>query len=211
MPGHADTVAPPEEARPRRDGAPRTKRPWSKGWFTTVCAVVAFLVSAVGLFWDFLPQYRPDPLDSVGADVSVVAVQPQVRLVDWLELTHGPDPRGEAKEIFGRTPTFSELAQRGELIYVRTQVDGHKHKDVALAYALYDGETQTPVHLPVPPELAKLQRITLDAPSERSVQLLWAPDLSLEENAFIRVELRSNHGLLAVADSAPLHRGGLAR
>ena len=62
---------------------------WWKGWFTTTCALVALLASATGLFWDFAPQYRPDPLDSVGADVSIVAVEPDVRLLEWLQATHG--------------------------------------------------------------------------------------------------------------------------
>ena len=51
---------------------PRRRRP---ALFATICALVALLASGVGLFWDFLPQYRPDPLDTVGADIAVVAVE----------------------------------------------------------------------------------------------------------------------------------------
>ena len=190
----------------RPEGRPRLR--WG-GVFTTVCAVVALLASTVGLFWDFLPQFRPDPLDTVGADVAVIAVRPGVRLVDWLRLAHGADVSREADAIFGRRPSLSELRQPGEMIYVRTQVDGHQHKNVSLQYALYDGATDTPVPLPLPPDLEKVQHVRLDAPSQRSVQMLWTPDLSDEEGAYLRVELRSEHGLLAIADSAALHKGRL--
>jgi hypothetical protein len=186
---------------------PRARRP---ALFATICALVALIASGVGLFWDLLPQYRPDPLDTVGADVSVVAVEPGVKLVDWLRRAYGADFDEPARDIFGRRPSSSELRQPGELLYVRTQVDGHKHKDVALRYRLY-GVTDRPVEIPLPPLLAKVQRVELDAPSQRSVQLLWTPDLRDEEGAFIRVELTSEHGLLAVADSAALHKGRLRR
>jgi hypothetical protein len=188
----------------------RPKRAW-QGLFTTICALVALFASAIGLFWDFLPQYRPDPLDTVGADVSIFSVEPGVTLVDWLRRTHGADFAPAAREIFGRRPSASELRQPGELLYVRTQVDGHKHRDVSLRYRLYDGASQKPVELPLPKSLAKVQRVKLEAPSQRSVQLLWTPDLRDEDGAFIRVELTSEHGLLAVADSGTLRHGWVRR
>ena len=199
----------PRERNEPTQGAERRARPRWGGAFTTVCAVVALLASAIGLFWDFWPQFRPDPLDTVGADVAVIAVRPGVRLVDWLRLAHGSDISREADAIFGRRPSGAELRQPGEMIYVRTQVDGHKHKNVSLQYALYDGATDKPVGLPLPPDIEKVQRVRLDAPSQRSVQMLWTPDLSDEDGAYLRVELHSEHGLLAVADSSILHKGRL--
>ena len=206
-----ERLRPPGEPDPlpvARKKEPSKARP---ALFATICALVALIASAVGLFWDLLPQYRPDPLDTVGADVAVVAVEPGVKLVDWLRRAYGTDFDRPARDIFGRPPSSSELRQPGELLDVRTQVDGHKHKDVALRYRLYDGVTDRPVEIPLPPLLAKVQRVKLDAPSQRSVQLLWTPDLRDEEGAFIRVELTSEHGLLAVADSAALHKGRLRR
>lgn len=195
-------VTPPRAPPPR----PRTRR----AWFTTVCAVVGLTVGALGLFWDFLPQYRPDPLDTVGADVEIAAIEPGITLLDFLRRTHPDDVTAAGRQVFGRMPSRSELRQPGEMLYVRTQVDGHKHRDIVLRYTLYDGATQMPVELPLPPELKRLQRAKLVAPSQRSVQLLWVPDLSDERNVFIRVELTSDSGLLAIADSGRL-RGGLLR
>ena len=93
------------------------------------------------------------------------------------------------------------------MLYVRTQVDGHKHKDVSLRYALYSRRTQTAFTVPLPHGLERVQRTHLEAPSQRSVQLLWMPDLSGEEDVFVRVSLMSEHGLLAVTDSPILHNG----
>jgi hypothetical protein len=164
-------------------------------------------VGAVGLFWDLAPQYRPDPLDSVGADVEVIAVEPRVTLRGWLRRAHGADVDGAARDVFGRRPSASELALRGELLYVRTQVDGHKHRDISLRYEIYDRSTQRPVEVPLPPYLTRLQRARLAAPSQRSVQLLWMPNLQGEGDLFVRVALSSERGLLAVTDSGTLRDG----
>jgi hypothetical protein len=50
-------------------------------------------------------------------------------------------------------------------------------------------------------------RINIDAPSERSVQLMWLPDLSAEHDRFVSVELSDTDGLLAVANSQKIHKG----
>jgi hypothetical protein len=201
-----EPVRPPA---PQRSAPPRRRR-LPGGWFTTVCAVVGFAAGALGLFWDFVPEYRPDPLDTIGADVEIAAVEPRISLLAFLRRTRPDDVAGAGREVFGRPPSPSELRQPGEMLYVRTQVDGHKHGDIALRYRLYDGATHTPVELPLPPALRQLQRAEVVAPSQRSVQLLWVPDLSGERNVFIRVELSSDRGLLAVTDSGRL-RGGVLR
>ena len=182
-------------------------------WFTTVCAVVGLAAGLVGLFWDFAPQFRPDPLDAVGADVAVIAVEPGVSLNHWLREAHGENAAQAARNVFGRTPSAAELEQAGEMIYVRTQVDGHKHKDIRLRYRLHAEASGEPFKIPLPPELASVQRARLDAPNQRSIQLLWMPDLrgQGEDGVFIRVELRSDRGLLAVADSDILRDGVLQR
>jgi hypothetical protein len=197
-------------AAPETDHAAPHPKP-RHAWFTTVCAVVGLAVGAVGLFWDFAPQFRPDPLDAVGADVAVVAVEPGVSLGRWLREAHGENAARVAREVFGRTPSASELAQAGEMIYIRTQVDGHKHKDIQLRYRLHVAASGKPFEIPLPPELASVQRSRLDAPSQRSIQLLWMPALrgTGEGDVFLRVELRSDRGLLAVADSGTLRNGVL--
>jgi len=183
------------------------------GWFTTVCALVALAAGAIGLFWDFAPQLRPDPLEVIGADVTVAAVEPDVTLGTWLRKARPDDFGVAARELFGREPSRSELGLEGHLVYVRIQVDGHKHKNVSLAYRTFRARSQTsfePLGLPEP-AASKLRSVRLEAPSERSVQLLWIPSLEQEGDTFLRVELTSDRGLLAMADSGTLHDGRLRR
>jgi hypothetical protein len=183
------------------------------GWFTTICALVALAAGAIGLFWDFAPQFRPDPLEVIGADVAIVAVEPQVPLETWLGRARPDDSAGAARQLFGREPSKSELAQKGNVVYVRIQVDGHKHKNVSLSYRVFDGRSHEAFDPPGLPEPAasNIRRVQLNAPSERSVQLLWLPSLEGEPHAFIRVELTSDRGLLAIGESGTLRNGVLGR
>jgi hypothetical protein len=198
-----------------RESAPPKREPGrgKTGWFATICALVALAAAAIGLFWDFAPQFRPDPLEVIGADVTIAAVEPDVTLEDWLRKARPNDYAPAARELFGREPSASELALNGHLVYVRIQVDGHKHKDVALSYRVFNARSQTDfVPLGLPDEAAsRLRHAQLEAPSERSVQLLWIPSLEQEGDTFIRVELTSERGLLAVTDSGTLHNGRLRR
>lgn len=190
--------APPRQ-RERRGGA----------WFATLCALVALAAAAIGLFWDFAPQFRPDPLEVVGADVTIAAIEPEVTLETWLQKTRPDDFEAVERQLFGRVPSESERGLMGHLVYVKIQVDGHKHKDVSLAYRTYDAATQKPFE-PVGLDesvVNRLQRARVDAPSERSVELLWVPSLKNQGDSFIRVELTSERGLLAIDDSATLREG----
>lgn len=192
------------------EAAPSGKRD-RKPMFATVCALVALLAGVIGLFFDLAPEYRPDPLDTVGADLAVVAVEPGVTLGAWLEKSSGRDAPARARELVGGTPSASELINVGEMLYVRTQVDGQQAPHVTLAYTVYDRDTQRPVGVPLPPSIERLQRAALVAPSHRSVQLLWMPNMEDEDDVFVRVELKSDRGLLAVTDSAVLRGGMLTR
>lgn len=168
-----------------------------------VIAAVAGLVSVgVSLLFQFVPDLKPDPRDSVGADVSVVAVEPGVRVRDWIVRSF----QGEERALEMRR--FSEqLDFPGELIYVRVAVDGHKHKDVVLSYALYGAESQR--RLPDRLNFAPFSRIRIEAPSERSIQYLFVPDLRFERDLFVRAQLTDSEGVLAVGDSGRLHKGKL--
>jgi hypothetical protein len=99
----------------------------------------------------------------------------------------------------------------GELLYVRTVVDGHKHHKVTLRYGVFNTKTQERV----PPEQIdgpRIDPLKLSAPNERSVHAVWVPDLSHEpDGLFFRVELWDERGMLAVADSPPLEHGRFAR
>lgn len=167
-------------------------------------AVLALATGAVALLFQLAPFLKPDPRDRVGADVSIFALEPNVELGEWIKRAFPPDEQGEA----GRE--YPDRGAQGEMLYVRTAVDGHKHRDVRLRYAIYYAADETrvpPEDIDAPP----LRPFDLSSPSERSVQALWVPDLSGEPALFIRVELWDDEGMLAVADSPRIEEGRFAR
>jgi hypothetical protein len=168
-----------------------------------VIAAVAGLVSVgVSLLFQLAPGLKPDPRDNVGADVAIVALEPGVRVREWIERGF----RGERRE--GMMRTFGDqLDFAGELIYVRVAVDGHKHEDVGLRYSLYSARTHR--RLPDAINFEPYSRIPIEAPSERSIQLLFVPELKFEPDLFIRAELTDEDGVLAVADSRRIRAGKL--
>jgi hypothetical protein len=183
--------------------------------WTTITATVALASALLALLFQLLPSLKPDPRENVGADVAIYRFEPHVSVAEWLRRAFSGDQYDDRlKAIVGAHPTKVEVGQLntdiGELVYVRTTVDGFKHKHVSVRVRLYDAKRQEPLYLP--PDLAHLLKISrkplrIDAPSRRSVQLLWIPDLSSVGGAFVRVEMLDDNGILAVADSLPLRRG----
>jgi hypothetical protein len=189
-------------------GAPApTRRAQVRSAFSrthVVIAAVAGLVSVgVSLLFQLAPDLKPDPRDSVGADVAVVAVEPGVTVREWIDRGFRGEQRAALTEKF-RT----QLDFVGELIYVRVAVDGHKHKDVGLSYALYGAESHR--RLPNRLDFAPYSRIRIEAPSQRSIQYLFVPSLRFERDLFIRTQLTDGEGVLAIGDSGRLRKGKLA-
>ena len=71
-----DPPPPREESRTRRYG---------KGTWTLVVALVALAGSASSLVFTFLPELKPDPRDSVLAQLNVFAINPDVTLREYLK------------------------------------------------------------------------------------------------------------------------------
>lgn len=184
-----------------RDHA-QPREPWFKRLHLAAVAILGLAVTSVALLFDLAPGLKPDPRDRVGADVSVFALEPGVTIGQWLERGFAP----------GRRPKLGsgdvDESAEGELLYVRTAVDGHKHDEVTLRYGVYfaDSHRRVPAGAIDSPEFPPL---AVSSPSERSVQTLWVPDLSGEGALFVRVELWDENGMLAVADSATIRRGRL--
>ncbi len=165
-------------------------------------ALVALVASVVGLMFQLAPYLRPDPRDRVGADVAVFALEPGVKLGDWIKRGFPP----ERQEVLAKR--YHDKEAGGELLYVRIAVDGHKHRDVTLRYDVYhwsDGTRIPPEDIDGP----TLDPVGLSSPNERSVQLLWIPSFRGERDIFIRVQLWDDHGMLAVEDSGRIEDGRL--
>jgi hypothetical protein len=186
----------------RAGGIGRTPRvAGSAKWvWTSIVAVVALITSASSLVFTFLPELKPDPRDSVLAQLHVFAVDPNVTLGDYLQEAYGGDKKAPAPV---RVPR-QDLRFRGDVVFVRTLVDGFKHRHVALVAKLYWARSQEQIHLPTTKtgigSLAD-RTVDLDTPSTSTVQLFWILSLSGENPTFVRVLMYDGTRLLAVGDS----------
>jgi hypothetical protein len=184
---------------------PRFHRLGAAAW-AMIIAVVALLSSLIPLLFSLVPSLKPDPRDSVAASLSVFAIDPEVTIGNYLARAYGNKAAG-AKRLRIAAEEFGFM---GDVVYVRTHVDGFKHRRVRLTAAIYLVKGQQRVMLPStlfhPPIPAEL-----DSPSTSSVALIWIPSLADEPPAFVRVEMYdgTKWQMLAVADS-PIISNNLA-
>lgn len=194
----ADATRHEPEAEPAR-------RQWLSRAHVAVAAILGLTVTTLALLFDLVPALKPDPRDRVGADVAVVALEPNVTIGEWIARGFTPEMQEKLRA------KYPDQAADGGLLYVRTAVDGHKHDEVTLRYGVIVSTTQKSIPagaIDAPP----LDPVGISSPSERSVQTLWVPDLSDDDrDLFIRVELWDSDGMLALADSPTIRRGKLKR
>jgi hypothetical protein len=181
---------------------------------TMLTATIALIAGAVGLLFALVPSLKPDPRENVGAAIEVFAVEPHVSLREWAQEASPKDVKGAYERQAGvRNPAPDQLDYPGTIIYVRVEVDGYKHRTVALRGSLYRTRTQQRVDVFGSRDTLR-STVSIDSPSRRSVQLIRLPDISQDTDPqFVRVELvDSDSGtILAVADSPTLVRGRIQR
>lgn len=182
-------------------------RSWSrflaagKATWALIIAVIALVSSGTGVLFVLLPQLKPDPRDSVLAQLRVYAIEPDVSLARYLKLADGNATQAARSLHIPR----QELSFAGDMIYVRTRVDGFKHRRVRVVATLYLESTQEPA--PIPGPLAG-RIVALDTPSTSTVQLLWIFGVdSREPPTFVRVEMFDHARMLAVTDSPVIRKG----
>jgi hypothetical protein len=208
----SSTTLEPGELHEEAEATPRPRsrlRAFSKTTWALIVAMVALIGSGSSALFTFLPQLKPDPRDSVLAQLNVYAMEPGVSLQRYLALAYGSvTPEAKALGI-----PNAELAFQGDMVYVRTRVDGFKHRRVRLMATLYMKSTQEPARLTgglaSGPAALRLRTVTLDTPSTSTVQLLWMLGLDDEPPTFVRVEMFDGTRMLAVTDS-PIVRNGRA-
>lgn len=208
----SSATADPAELRDGADQrAPATR--WgrflaaSKATWALIIALVALVGSGTTALFALLPQLKPDPRDSVLAQLNVYAIEPDVSLSRYLGMAYGNVAHAAQSLHIPR----EELPFRGDMIYVRTRVDGFKHRQVRLMATVYLRRTQRPAPVvagPVsgPAEL-RLRSVSLDTPSTSTVQLFWILSLDGEPPTFIRVEMFDHARMLAVTDSPVISNG----
>jgi hypothetical protein len=113
-----------DEVSPRTRHQETGFRRFGASAFALVVAVVALAGSASSLLFILLPELKPDPRDSVLAQLTVFAIDPNVTLAQYLNQAYGGD-RSAPRRL---RPTQQQLSTRGDVVYVRTLVDGFKHR-----------------------------------------------------------------------------------
>jgi hypothetical protein len=185
--------------------APTKSRRLSGLAWTALVAIVALTSSLITLIFELWPGLRPDPRTTLGADVSVFAIDPGVTYGAYLQrLSFSPsDFDGRLAAACGQSRRCGRLKLRGEEVYVRTIVDGFKRRSISMRLSLYNAATHTRVQGASDVDVANER---LSSPSDRAVVPVWLicpPDAS--GRYFVRVELyhRGDDVLLAVGDSTP--------
>lgn len=85
---------------PAKDPDPQPRRLSSTAW-AVLTAALALAGSVVSLAFTLCPSLKPDPLDQVGATLSVVAIEPNVRIEDWAKHAYPKSWERHLQDIFG--------------------------------------------------------------------------------------------------------------
>jgi hypothetical protein len=191
------------EREPESASPVRARRLSALGW-TVLVALVAMASSLAALVFTLWPGLRPDPRDRLGAEVSVFAVDPNVTYREWITARSsfsGDEAEARLREARLQTPGL--LRVRGEVAYVRMEVEGFKRRSVAMRVSLYEGWSNRRVEGASNIEVGSQE---LEAPSDRAVVPVWLPcPPEPGRKYYVRVELyhAGDNVLLAVADSEP--------
>ena len=197
----------------------KPRRRVSATTYALATALIALLSSGTSLLFTLNPGWRPDPRTTRSADVAVVAFETATR-GEWVRRSI---PKAEQERTLRAVfadegvdlsdPASVKAARRrpGTLFFVQTKVEGFKRDNVTLAWSIYDARTRSRLK---DDELSDqdASEVRADAPTDRSVARLWAPDPYDDEGPgpfFARFELRDENGVvLAIADSKPFRRAG---
>jgi len=169
---------------------------------------VALVSALVALAFQIWPWLRPDPRESLSADITILAVDRNVTLLEYLRQTtfSASEFAARRKEYMNQaqlTPATSSalFAIRGHVIYVASTIEGYKRRSVVLRWSMYQSsgrrlrsESFSGV---------QASRVRLDAPTDRFVDEIWFPRPPRSGRYFVRVALYDrNNVLLDIADSA---------
>jgi hypothetical protein len=155
---------------------------------TAIATAVGLVAAGVGLAFDLHPAWRPDPETQLDASMTAGPIESHVTLRDYLTRV-------------GLTPTQTQkqvLDVWGNIVYVRQQTDGLKHRRSMLTWYLYDQKTgrRFPSSF-----FAGHGRVRSSTPSDTIVVPAWVQPPPDAGRYFVRFELRAKGVLLAIADS----------
>ena len=188
------------------DGRPSRWQRVPKATAAVITSVVALIAAFIGLGFDLWPTLRPDPRTDVGADLTIVAVERNVTLRDWMRRSSGSpeEYRRRRAEYVREAEGVGAMAFPGELAYVEVSVRGFKRRGVILNWAVYNARASERTTVESSMEQGQHTSVGLDAPKDEFVAELWIEPVFGRRLYFVRAEAREPDGtLLAIADSKP--------
>jgi hypothetical protein len=200
----AQVGEPPDPQDPAR-ATETSQRRFGSVAVALITAAVALVSSVVALTFELWPSLRPDPRSELGATASVLAVERNVTLGEWMQRVSRTDAdlRRRRKSYIASGGSRGGLLIPGQLAYVRTSVRGFKRRDVTLRWSIYDARTQER-RREDSWDRANRSGLALGAPRDESVAEIWLPAVVGARKYFVRIEVRDGDGaLLAIADSEP--------
>lgn len=210
MPADDDPGEVTEEAASPRGRVRRLLRAVTKSLGPFGTTLVAVATGAVALIYTVAPELKPDPRDTLAAEVEVVAVERVVSRDEWRNrVAAGDRDRYFALLRADNRATDFPVDDKcgigtllGHIVSVATEAKGYKRRELSLKAAIVDARTQRLI----PGEYDELlAQFPIDAPTAKSVQRIFLQDVSTRaKRIVVRVEISDPEGnLLGVADSKP--------
>jgi hypothetical protein len=197
----------PEVQDPPLNSGPAGSRGVTEGGV----ALVALVTGAVSLLFVLFPGCKPFTATKLGASLRVLTVERSVTRDQWRWRVALGDPLFYAELVEEDAFVVSAPASEpcavlggavGHVIFAATAVEGYKRQSLTVRAALYDGETKTRMPDIEAEEYRALERVPVDAPTERSVQEIWLYEPGGTPKYFARVFLYDPEDhLLDIADS----------
>jgi hypothetical protein len=184
-------------------------------WFAKEGAgtIVALATGITALLFTLFPGLKPFTPTKLSAQLWIQTVDRAVTRDQWRwEIAQG-DPRKHA-QLVAQDREVSEFkdgcgggTDPGYVVYVRSEADGYKRRQLKLRASLYDAATKRAARDATGGHDV-LAAVPIDAPTVISVQRIWVYDprvLGARGSYIVRVELYDkNDNLLAFTDSKPV-------
>jgi hypothetical protein len=152
---------------------------------------IAVLASAIALGFSLWPALRPDPRESLAAELHVKTVERGVTLRDYLTRRDLPADAGP-----------SALRAQGQVVYLQVLIKGRKHGELSLLQVLYNARTRRRI-----PGQGDRRDSTFEAdtPNDQWIYPVFVADANgWNVPVFVRLELFDRGILLAFADTPRL-------
>jgi len=167
-------------------------------WFLTngPGAVVALVTGVVTLMFTLFPDLKPFTPTHLSARVSVVSVERAVSRDQWRWRKALGDPAEHERLVRAdfralhrpkSEPCESLGEEPGYLVYVAVVAEGYKAHQLALRAAVYDAATHR--RFRDSEEFRQVARVPVDAPTARSLQLIWLWAPTTAKRHYIQIEL----------------------